>query len=174
MSADPVSCLPPTCPIEVRISLTKSTWFDIVVVAGTQGRIVETSDTMWDIGQLRRWLEEIVAEKPNAVLEIDREGEIDVLQARHVDAERVRLTISDWPLPGCVFVDAVVSRRKLVWEIYYELKELSLELGRHFRPEWAQSDPDWLCMPAIEQWLDWSKHSGPFSMVDKVAGMQRA
>lgn len=169
----------PTCPVQVRISMSKSLWFDLVFVVGAQGRIVETSDTMWNMGKLTRWLEDIVQEKPCPVLEVDREGAIDQLEAQHIDKERVHLRIFDGLIPedelhvSDHFVNAIVSRKKLIWEIYFELMTWSEKLGFHYRPERSVSDRDWLKLPMVEDWLDWPNHTNPYSMDDRVSGIDR-
>lgn len=159
--------LPPACPVEVRFSLSKSLWFDLVFVVGTQGRVVETSDTMWHVGALLDWLRAIVRKDARPVMDVDREGWIDRLEALHVDDDRVRLRIMDLFDPSKCFVDAVVSRRKLVWEIYFELMA-------HRDAIAGGSDPDALSLLAVEAWLDWPRYKDRFSMTDDVTGLERA
>jgi len=165
-------------PIEVRFSTTKSLWFDMVFVVGCQGRVVETSDTMWDIGEVFQWLREIAQGKELAVLDIDCEGEIDLLKARHLDDRRCHLTISEYDYDGdqqnyAVYVDAVVSRRKLVWEVYFELQEFRTRLAKGRRYDFLEDNPNWGCLPEVEAWLDWDKHTGKYSMKDDVIGLER-
>jgi len=150
-----MTTLPPESTIEVRISVAKSMWFDMVFIAGKQGRIVETSHTMWDIGDLFCWLEAIARGDPSAEMQVDREGMIDSVVARFVDEKRVHLVIRDGLNEPDIFLEAVVSRRKLVWEIYYELQKLALLIGRHYCPEKRETDPDWTRLPVVEKWLDW-------------------
>ncbi|WP_321393967.1 hypothetical protein [Emcibacter sp.] len=153
--------------VEVRIAPPgyKTLYFDMVFVVGTQGRIVETSDTMWDIGRLEKWLQEVAEGKPVAEMEVDREGAIDTLKVTKIDELRCHLLIYD-PIPENdakpgdpldVFVDAIISRKKLVWEIYFEMQKWAQVLrdnNRHFAGE-SESDPDWLKIPFVEEWLDW-------------------
>lgn len=151
----------------------------MVFVVGCQGRVVETSDTMWDIGKLNVWLREIVQGKELASLDIDREGEIDLLKARYLDERRCHLTISEYDFDGdqpnfSIFVDAVVSRRKLVWEIYFELQQFRTSLGNDGRLKWMKDEPDWACLPDVEAWLNWEKYTGKYSMKDDVTGLERA
>jgi len=166
--------LPPECPIEVRFSLSKSLWFDMVFVTGRQGRVVETSDTMWDIGDLFQWLRGIVRGDGEVTMRIDSEGEVDDVRARYIDDKRLHLTIyKGFANDQHPYLDAVVSRRKLVWEIYYELRKLSLELGNDYRPEKRITDPDWTRLPEVEEWLDWEKYTNPYSMQDDVTNLER-
>lgn len=174
MPSEEASALPPVAPIEVRISMTKSLWFDLIFVVGTQGRIVETSTTEWNIGELRTWLGGIIRQSPCPILEIDREGVIDCVEARHVDDERVHLRIFDYFERDVIYIDAVVSRKKLVWEIYYELKMLSKYIENFYIPQSDSGAPAWLALDDVEKWLDWPRHSGPFSMRDTVSGVCRA
>ncbi len=165
-------------PVEVRFSTTKSLWFDMVFVVGCQGRVVETSDTMWDIGELFQWLREIANGKELASLAIDREGEIDLLKARHLDDRRCHLTISEYDYDGdqqhySVYVDAVVLRRKLVWEVYFELQEFRTRLAKGRWGDCMEDNPDWGRLPEVEAWLGWEKHTGRFSMIDDVSEFER-
>ncbi len=167
-----------TQPVEVRFSTTKSLWFDMVFVVGCQGRVVETSDTMWNIGELFQWLREIAQGKELAILDIDREGEIDLLKVRHLDDRRCHLTISDYDYDGdqmnfSVYVDAIVSRRKLVWEIYFELQAFRTLLAKKRREDLIRDNPDWGRLPEVESWLDWDKHTGKYSMDDDVYEFER-
>lgn len=167
-----------TQPVEVRFSITKSLWFDMVFVVGSQGRVVETSDTMWGIGELFQWLEEITQGKDLAVLDIDREGEIDLLKARHLDDRRCHLTISDFDFDGeqpnfSVYVDAIVSRRKLVWEVYFELQAFRTSLAVTYREDRMSDNPDWGRLPEVEAWLDWENHTDKYSMKDDVSEFER-
>lgn len=135
--------------------MTESLWFDLVFVVGTQGRVVETCDTMWHHGHLMDWLEGIVREEACPVLKVDREGEIDRLEARHIDTERVHLVIADWEDTAHPFIDAVVSRKRLVWEVYRELQHWSERLKQSCRyKEHIDDKPGWLRLPSVESWLD--------------------
>ena len=169
--------LPPECPIEIRLSLSKSLWFDMVFVVGNQGRVVETSDSMWDIGELFHWLGGIARGESEVLMSIDREGAIDNVLARYIDEKRLHLTIYDglnddiYEEPP--FIDAVVSRRKLVWEIYFELRQFALKIGHHYKVEKNITNPDWTKSTEIEKWLDWEKHTGLFSMKDDLTGLDR-
>lgn len=162
-------------PVEIRFSRTKSLWFDMIFIVGTQGRIVESSKAMWNILELFDWLEGIVSGESLVAMNVDREGEIDTVAVRHVDEQRCHLRISDWVFDGAeqsdegisIFVDAIVSRRKLVWEVYYELKSHSADIG------WCDSPGEWAGEPAIEKWLDWEKWTNPFSYKDDVTGLER-
>lgn len=163
-------------PIEVRFSRSKSLWFDMIFVVGTQGRIVETSDTMWDIGELYAWLRGIAEGSPSVIMDVDREGYIDTLEVRYIDDLRCHLRISDWVYEGrsgseeepAIFVDAIVSRRKLVWEVYFELMAHSAEIGHR------RTDKDWARLPIVEEWLEWEKFTNPFSFKDEVTKLERA
>lgn len=163
-------------PIEVRFARTKSLWFDMIFVVGTQGRIVETSDTMWSIGDLFDWLNGIASGEPFVAMNVDREGEIDTVAVRYIDDLRCHLRISDWMYEGAeesedeitVFVDAIVSRRKLVWEVYFELMSHSADIGS------CRTKPDWARLPIVEEWLDWEKWTNPYSLKDEVTGLERA
>ena len=150
----------------------------MVFVVGSQGRVVETSETMWGIGELFQWLEEIAQGKELAVLDIDREGEVDLLKAWHLDDRHCHLTISDYDFDGkqpnfSVYVDAVVSRRKLVWEIYFELQAFRTPLAGNRQEDWMSDNPEWGRLPEVEAWLDWEKYTGKYSMKDDVSEFER-
>lgn len=130
-------------------------WFDMTFVVGNQGRIVETSDTMWNVGELIHWLEQIFNAADNAAMDVDREGAIDLLEAKYMDEKRLHLRICDSLTPSMIFIDAVVSRKKLVWEIYSEMQAWALVLGQDRHPKYVKTDPNWLKNPQIEAWLDW-------------------
>ena len=165
--------LPPECPIEVRFSFSKSLWFDMIFVAGRQGRVVETSE-LWNIGDLFKWLEAISRGESHVEMEIDREGLMDTVEALYIDENRVHLIIRDKFEGDIPFLEAVVSRKKLVWEIYYELREFSQKIGYHYDPEKRAIDPEWAHLPGVEEWLDWEKYTNPYSMKDDVTGLERA
>ena len=155
--------------VEVRFAPPgyKTLYFDMVFVVGTQGRIVETSDTMWDINRLETWINEIAEGKLIAEMDVDREGAIDTLRVTKIDELRCHFQIFDHfsaeryqpDKPLEVFVDAIVSRKKLVWEIYFEMQkwaQILRENNRHFVGE-SESDPNWLKNPLVEEWLNWDK-----------------
>lgn len=150
----PDTPFPDDAPVEVRFSLTKSLWFDMIFVAGRQGRIVETAHTVWNIGELFDWLKALACGDAVAVMEPDREGQTDLVEAYRVDEKRVRLVIREGGAEAgeddALFLDAVVSRRKLAWEVYYELRSLAPQLGDHYKPEFRQTDPDWTRIPEVE------------------------
>lgn len=159
--------LPDEVPIEVRFAATKSLWFDMVFIAGRQGRLVEVADTMWDAGELLRWVAAIVAGRP-AVMECDREGVIDEVRSEPVDEDRVRLTISEWQGDE-VYLDAVVGRQKLVWEIYWELANIDRLLDRG-HGDYVRG---WWRLPEAEKWLDWGRTGRSLELYDPVAGQSR-
>lgn len=158
---------PEETTIEVRFATTKSLWLDIVFVAGRQGRVVEVADTVWDVGELLRWLQAIAGGRP-AVMECDREGYIDEVHAVPVDEKRVRLTIREWKGDE-VYLDAVVGRRKLVWEVYYELSRID----RLFADGDAGYRTGWWRLPEVEAWLDWERTGRTLELYDEVAGRSR-
>lgn len=160
--------LPEETTIEVRFAATKALWFDMVFVAGRQGRVVEVADTVWDAGELLRWLEAIVGGR-SAAMDCDREGIIDEVRAEPVDETRVRLTIFKKWQEDEVYLDAVVGRRKLVWEIYYELSRVDglLAVGD------AAYRAGWWRLPEVEAWLDWERTGRTLEIYDPVAGRSR-
>lgn len=160
--------LPEEMTIEVRFAATKSLWFDMVFVAGRQGRVVEVADTMWDAGELLRWLEAIVGGRL-AVMECDREGIIDEVRVEPVDEGRVRLTIFEKWQDDEVYLDAVVGRRKLVWEVYYELSYIDRLLAAGN----ASYRTGWWRLPEIEAWLEWERTGRTLELYDPVAGRSR-
>ena len=160
--------LPEETTIEVRFSATKAIWFDMVFVAGRQGRVVEVSDAMWDAGQLPRWLEAIVDGR-RGVMECDREGIIDEVWSEPVDEDRVRLTISAKWQDDEIYLDAVVGRRKLVWEVYFELARID----RLFADNGASWRSGWWRVPTVEAWLDWERTGQVIEIHDVVAGRSR-
>lgn len=163
-------------PVEVRFSQSKSLWFDMIFVVGAQGRIVEASHSMWDIGNLFAWLQGIATGEQEVAMHVDREGEIDTVAVRYIDDLRCHLRISDWMYEGAensneevsIFIDAIVSRRKLVWEVYFELMKHSAEIGQR------KDDQDWARLPVVEEWLEWEKWTNPYSFEDEVAKLERA
>lgn len=117
-------------------------WFYVTFRAGGQVRVVETSDTMWDIGSLVLWLENIVAGNEEARLDVDREGQIDTLLAIPVDARTVRLVIRD-DLNDCedlIYLDAVVDRRELVEKTYKGLLQFIKSAGLVGRGGWSHEN----------------------------------
>ncbi len=160
--------LPDEAPIEVRFAATKSLWFDMVFIAGRQGRLVEVADTMWDAGELLRWVEAIVAGRP-AVMDCDREGVIDEVRSEPVDDDRVRLTIFKKWQEDEVYLDAVVGRRKLVWEVYWELADIDRLLDRG-HGDYVRG---WWRLPEVEKWLDWERTGRTLELHDPVAKRSR-
>lgn len=128
--------LPDEAPIEVRFAAIKSLWLDMVFIAGRQGRLVEVADTMWDAGELLRWVAAIVAGRP-AVMECDREGVIDEVRSEPVDEERVRLTIREWQGD----------------DVYWELANIDRLLDRG-HGDYVRG---WWRLPEVEKWLDWER-----------------
>ena len=140
-------------PIEVRFSMSpKSTWFDIIFLVGKQGRIVETSESMWQPYYLIYWLECIIKGRENALeCEVDREGRVDIIKYTHVDTETCHIAIYGEYDADPLHLEGVISKRQLIWEIYREMK--------HFEPQLYTQDcrPNTLRSAEIEKWLQWDK-----------------
>lgn len=141
-------------------------WFYMTFRAGGQVHAVETSDTMWDIGDLKEWLECIVAGLCECRLDIDREGEIDTLLVIPVNGQSVRLVIRD-DLNDCqdiIYLDAVVDRRALVEKTYTGLLRFIKSAGLVGRGAWTAVDGEpiyhettdlgYLKSECVEAWLN--------------------
>lgn len=144
-------------------------WFYMTFRADGQVRVVETSDTMWDIGSLLQWLEDIVAGNDEARLDVDREGQIDTLLAIPVDGRTVRLVIRD-DLNDCedlIYLDAAVDRRELVAKTYEGLLRFIKSAGLVGRGGWSHengepvhhetTDLGSLNSKKVEAWLNSSR-----------------
>lgn len=143
-------------------------WFYMTFRADGQVHAVETSNTMWDIGYLKEWLECIVVDRCECRLDIDREWEIDTLLSTPMDGQSVHLVIQD-DLNDCediIYFDAVVDRRELIDKTYRGLLKFIKSAGLVGRGCWETingasvyhetTDLDYLKSEEIEVWLNGS------------------
>lgn len=152
--------------MEVRFSTSKALWLDMVFVVGNQGRIVEASDAQWNCGELLDWLTGIVRGDDTVIMNVDREGEIDAVVAHKIDEDRIHLLIQNDLNDddgGAPYINAVVSRRKLVWEVYAELAKTNL----------SGSSQGWWRLPEVEAWLNWETCNNTLEITDPVFGRTR-
>lgn len=173
---EPSPKLPAEQPIEVRICTGKALWFDMVFVVGTQGRIVEAAEGTWYGPGVREWMTDIAQQVPYTRMDVDREGSVDTLECYGIDDLRVRLVIRD-DESACPYVDAVVSRRKLLWELYHDLQSQALRIYQasyrdlNYTPERAKVI---FRSAIVEQAIDWPNTRKTLVITDDVTGLERA
>ena len=156
--------LPKPSPIRVRFTTSKSLWFDMIFVAGNKACVTETAPVTWSEDDLMKWLRDLANGAERCQMEPDNEGLVHTVETIRLDEKRVSLRIydpyefedGDPSNEPTFFLEAVVSRRKLVWETYSELKKVA-SYFRLAHPELGHR-PDWEHIPEVEDWLDWPRY----------------
>ncbi|MFC3051516.1 hypothetical protein [Kordiimonas pumila] len=162
----------PKTNIEIRLSAEKKDAdYAVMFVAGTQGRIVESSEELTDnIGGYELFLKALISDAHEAYLEVDRLGVYDCIWVRKLNTTEVLLQIyelgygesgrEDDEFPSLMYVEAVVGYRKLVWELYTSFITLP-KVAKSFVQNILPSP---ICFPEVEKWLgmeheaDWHRY----------------
>ena len=147
--------------IEVRLSAEKKdAAFSLIFIAGTQGRIVEANEELTDnMGGYKQFLADLISDKPEAYLEVDRLYSYDCLFVQKLNDKEVLLRIfapeSGEPVshddePPMMYIETIVGYRKFVWELYTSFINLP-NIAKDRLPEISSA---YCKVPEIEKWLD--------------------